>query len=100
LYFGFTTDFTKRKNGLKTRCNNPNNKAYNFKIYSFIRSNGGWDNWSMILIEYYPCNNGIEARARERYWYEFLNASLNRNCPNRSNAESKKEWNEKTKKNY
>jgi predicted GIY-YIG superfamily endonuclease len=44
LYVGFTTDFTKRKNRHKTSCNNSNSEAYNFKIYSFIRSNGGWDN--------------------------------------------------------
>jgi hypothetical protein len=87
LYVGFTIDFTRRKSLHKHNCNNPNSKHYNYKVYEFIRENGGWDNWNMVLIEYYPCDDGMEARARERYWYEFLNASLNSNCPNRSYKE-------------
>jgi hypothetical protein len=31
----------------------------------------------MVLIEEYPCENGLLARARERHWYEELHASLN-----------------------
>ena len=87
LYVGFTIDFTRRKSLHKHNCNNPNSKNYNLKVYQFIRENGGWENWTMVLIEYYPCDDGMEARARERYWYEFLNASLNSNCPNRSYKE-------------
>ena len=70
LYIGSTTDFRKRKKQHKQSCNNANIKHHNCKIYQIIRLNGGWENWSMILIESYPCNNGLEARRRERYWYE------------------------------
>ena len=43
-----------------------------------IRENGGWDNWSVIVVEIYDtCKNSEEARTRERYWFEQLNASLN-----------------------
>ena len=42
-----------------------------------IRNHGGWDNWSIIEVEKYPCNDSNEARARERYWFENLSASLN-----------------------
>ena len=38
-----------------------------------IRKNGGWENWCMIEIEKYPCNDKNEAKARERYWLETLN---------------------------
>jgi hypothetical protein len=31
----------------------------------------------MIKIEDYPCKSSIDARARERYQYELLNATLN-----------------------
>jgi hypothetical protein len=31
----------------------------------------------MIEIEKYNCNDGNEARARERYWFEELQAKLN-----------------------
>jgi hypothetical protein len=76
IYVGHTTDFIKRKCGHKSMCNN--NKK-NLKIYKTIRENGGWENWEMVEIEKYPCNNGGEARARERYWIVGLNCSMNSN---------------------
>jgi hypothetical protein len=87
LYVGHTTHFTRRKNDHKNTCNNQNKKAYNLKIYKTIRDNQNWDNWSMIQIEAFPCVNGNEARARERYWYEQLNATLNMVYPQRSKQE-------------
>ena len=87
-YIGHTTDFTKRKCQHKNNYNNTNIKHYNQKVYQTIRDNGNWDNWEMIEIEKYPCNDANEARARERYWYEYYKATLNTQVPNRS----KKEW--------
>ena len=46
-----------------------------------IRDNGDWNNWSMIEIEKYPCNDKNEARFRERYWYELLEATMNTQSP-------------------
>ena len=39
-----------------------------------IRNNGGFDNYEVIIIENYPCNNSNEAKIRERFWNETLNA--------------------------
>ena len=86
-YAGHTTEFTKRKWGHKTCCHNKNSKNHNLKIYQTIRENGGWANWSMIEIEKYQCVDGNEAGARERYWYEQLNANMNMQTPNRSQKE-------------
>jgi hypothetical protein len=84
IYVGSTTDFTRRKNEHKQCCNNNFHRCYNLKIYKIIRDNGGWINWSMIEIEKYPCHDGNESRARERYYFEILNASLNTVVPNRT----------------
>ena len=46
-YVGHTTDFRRRKNQHKSVCNSLDSKLF---IYSFIRENGGWENWSMIEI--------------------------------------------------
>ena len=73
-------------------------KKYNCKIYQCIRDNGGWENWNMIEIEKYPCNDGNEARKRERYWYETLGASLNVCLPSRSHKEYYTENKEKIEK--
>jgi hypothetical protein len=73
VYVGSTTQFTKRKASHKNACHNKKNwYMYTLDVYLFIRLNGGWDNWEMIEIEKYPCKDGNEARARERYWYEQL----------------------------
>ena len=66
MYIGHTTDFKERKSGHRIRCNNPNDKKYNFPVYKFIRGNGGFNNFEMILIETEQLNNPLEALARER----------------------------------
>ena len=87
VYVGHTTDFTKRKYRHKSNCNNETDAKYNLKVYKMIRDNGGWDNWVMVEVEKYPCNDSNEARARERYWYEILNANMNSANPSRSEKE-------------
>ena len=83
FYIGSTTNFTKRKHTHKYYCNNENNKIYNLKIYQAIRANGGFENWSMILVEDYPCENKREAEKREQYWKDELKPDLNMmNCGN------------------
>jgi len=82
-YVGSTTDFRKRKWNHKATYN----AEKSFKIYKTIRENGGWENWSMIEIEKFPCKDGNEAHTRERYWFEQLQATLNTNFPKRTNAE-------------
>jgi hypothetical protein len=97
VYVGHTTNFINRKAKHKSNCNNIDGKAYNYKIYNTIRNNGGFENWSMIEIEkFQDCNDINEASARERYWYELLNAKLNTNCP----ARNKKEYYKDNKDNF
>lgn len=99
IYIGSTTNFRVRKDSHKSNCNNENSKCYNLKIYKTIRDNGGWNNWQMIEIEKYPCNDGNELRARERLKYEELNANINCNVPNRTSKELR-EINKENKKKY
>jgi hypothetical protein len=86
-YVGHTTNFCQRKREHKNRTINEKNPNYNIKLYSTIRLNGGWINHSMIEIEKYPCNDANEAVAKERYYYEQLNSTLNSYFPCRSNEE-------------
>jgi hypothetical protein len=92
MYIGHTTNFIKRKQNHKYDCINPNSKHHNLKVYSTIRDNGNWENWDMIEIEKYNCNDRNEAAARERYWYENLQAKLNSDYPHRTKKESSKEY--------
>ena len=77
VYVGSTTEFVKRKSQHKGSCCNENSKLYNLKVYQKIRENGGWENWKMIEIEKYPCEDKREAEAREEYWRCEFNANLN-----------------------
>jgi len=84
IYVGSTCNLTRRKSGHKTTCKSEKNKDRNLSVYQFIRKNGGFDNWSIVMIEKYPCENKIELEARERYWIEKLEATLNKNIPTRT----------------
>ena len=77
IYVGYTTNFMNRANTHKHVCNNEKNKHYDNEKYKMIRNNGGWENWTMELIELYPCNNRMEARTREQFFYEQMNATMN-----------------------
>jgi len=90
-YVGHTINMTERKCCHKTRCNNEKDKRYNFKIYQIIRENGGWDNWNMVLVEKFPCNNRQEACKREREIFEELDAKMNTNRPYATQEDRKKE---------
>ena len=76
-YVGHTTEFRRRKSNHKSCCNNEKDQAHKFKLYQNIRANGGFDNWEMIPLEEFSCENKIQACIREQYWIDKLNAKLN-----------------------
>jgi hypothetical protein len=78
IYVGHTTHFIQRKYQHKLLCNESKNVL---KIYKTIRENGGWDNWNMVEIAKYNCNDSTEARIKEQLHYEELHASLNSCAP-------------------
>ena len=88
-YVGHTTDMTKRKCCHKHVCNNEKNKDHNLKIYKIIRENGGWDNWTMVLVETFPCKDNHEACKREREIFEELGAKMNTFRPYITQEETK-----------
>jgi hypothetical protein len=77
VYVGSTTNFTKRKQCHKCNCHNEEAKGYNYKVYVNIRENGGWENWHMIKICDYPCNNKREAELEEDKYMMELKANMN-----------------------
>ena len=72
LYIGHTTNFVNRKSSHKTACNNCDSK-----LYSFIRENGGWDNWKILIIDDVECKNFEEARKVEQSYIDKYNSGLN-----------------------
>lgn len=87
IYVGSTTDFKSRKFNHKSNCSNEKATSYNFRVYQFIRENGGFENWDMILIHRQSCIDAHEAHTIERGYIETLCAKLNCQTPGRTGLE-------------
>ena len=81
-YIGSTINFFKRERDHKSAT-----IIKNVNLYTFIRSNGGWNNFMMTVILYYPCNNKIELHKKERELIEFNKTTLNMVIPTRTKKE-------------
>ena len=86
-YVGHTTNFKSRKREHKYCCNTPMGDKYSIKVYQFIRENGGFDNFDMILISTHVCEDIHEARQLERLCIEQMNPKLNDTIPGRTKKE-------------
>tara|TARA_R110000782_G_scaffold98276_1_gene183578 strand:+ start:387 stop:1013 length:627 start_codon:yes stop_codon:yes gene_type:complete len=84
-YIGSTTStLVKRKYQHKVfSTRTPNTLVY--KHFNKI----GWENVEIILIESCPCENRDELLRRERFWFDELKPSLNKNRPYVSDEEKK-----------
>lgn len=87
IYVGSTTNFIKRKAQHKTTCNNENIDHHNCYKYQFIRDNGGFNNWDMILIKDYPTDSKRNLEMEERRIIEELKPTLNKQLPTRDKKE-------------
>jgi hypothetical protein len=87
-YVGSTTNLIKRRNQHRTSCNNENDKGHNHYVYQFIRENGSFDNWDVVLIEQViDCKDKQNLHKRERYYIEEKKAELNKCIPSRKGKE-------------
>ena len=80
-YIGSTINLCRRIKQHKSDCNNPNSKAHIYKVYEFIRNNGGFDNWTIETIKEVEVNDKIELKRYEAEQYDLLKPSLNCNNP-------------------
>ena len=90
-YIGSTDCIRKRKWQHKSDCNNENSRAYNFPVYQFIRSNGGFDNFDLYQIKKFKYDEVTEKRMKERKYIEKLKPTLNCRLPNKYTNDN---WNE------
>ena len=78
IFVGSTTAFRKRKHDHKKNCCNESSKEYKRYVYQFIRNNGGWDNWSMVVVKAYPdITSKMELFNKELKWRKKLKETLN-----------------------
>ena len=77
VYVGHTTNFVQRKHAHKQSCINIKSNNHKCKLYTTIREHGGWQNWTMEIINFFNCNDHYEARIKEHEYFVLLNATLN-----------------------
>jgi len=77
FYIGSTKNFKKRMDKHKSNCNNPNSPHHNLKVYKFIRENGGWSDWSKIIIATVDVADKIEQCKIEQVYIDHLEPGLN-----------------------
>jgi hypothetical protein len=87
VYVGHTTNFSQRKAEHHRNSKTETRKEHSYRVYEKIRDTGGFQNWSMLIIEQPGFENKHAATARERHWIETLGATLNVCIPKRTNVE-------------
>ena len=98
IYVGSCKDFRSRMRKHKSNCYNENGPKYHYKLYEFIRANGGWDNFLMEEL----CKCDVERLNQvEQEYIDKLNPSLNSKralgIDYERRKEYNKEWYEKNK---
>jgi len=91
-YIGSTINFRSRCHQHKYHTNNPLSIKYNYVLYKTIRDNGGFDNWTINIIEEINCESKTDARQQEQKYILENNSSLNM-CKAYSTIEEKKIYN-------
>ena len=71
-YIGHTTNIKRR---MADHCKD--SLVSCVKLYEFIRSHGGWENWHMNILGTYSCKNLGQASRIEWYWWNKLGGTLN-----------------------
>jgi hypothetical protein len=76
-YVGSTINLDNRKKLHKSDCNNKNSIFFNFRVYKFIRDNGGFDNWIFGVLGIHTFDNKKDKLIREQYYIDCYDAKLN-----------------------
>jgi len=90
VYIGKTTCIYSRLISHRYRCMNINSPTYNCKVYTFIRANGGWENWLMYIIDEGEYSKEESKKIERKYIEKY--GTLNHYLPGRSKKESQKEY--------
>jgi len=81
VFIGHTTNVNQRKHILKKQTQS---ETYCSDMIEFIKNSGGWENWSLQILEKYECKTHIDIVLREIYHTDALNQKMNN--PDNSNA--------------
>ena len=92
IYVGSTVNFRNRKYSHKNATNCTTNKYYNNRRGVCIRNNGGWENWNMLMIKEFPCENKKQLEREEGKIIAELKPTLNQILNPTRNEEERKQY--------
>jgi hypothetical protein len=87
IYVGSTCRVPDRRCQHRNTCNNASQQNHNLNVYQYIRANGGWNNFELLVIEQIDYTHKHELLLRERHHLEQLKATLNKQVPGRTREE-------------
>lgn len=77
LYIGSTINFKRRSFQHKKNTTNKRSKSYKYPLYKYIRGCGGFDKFTIEIVEKYPCKTKQDGLRREKELIGIMNANLN-----------------------
>ena len=77
FYVGSTADWNVRKREHERACNKESCNNHNYKVYQFMRENGGWNNFEMVELGSLNNLNEWQARMTEQMYIDDLQPDLN-----------------------
>ena len=96
LYIGSTIHYNRRMTNHKYACNAVSDKKYSLKLYTMIRDNGGWDNFTISILKPYPCETKQQLCIEENRIMIEMEATMNGNkayCVDTSTVSNKPNYN-------
>ena len=77
FYIGSTKNLSSRISHHKKNVKNKVGKRYWCKIYQYIRANGGWDNFTVDIIEAGTCDDPKFCKQKEQFYITKYSPTLN-----------------------
>ena len=77
IYIGSTINFKRRKSQHIKNTLNRRKRSYNTPLYKYIRGCGGFEKFTIEIVEEYPCDNKQSGLKREKELIDLMNAKLN-----------------------
>ena len=77
FYIGSTKKFSSRKSQHKKNVNNKVGKKYWCKLYQYIRANGNWESFDMVILEAGTCEGKEYIKQKEQEYIDKLKPTLN-----------------------
>lgn len=68
VYVGSTCNYRDRLSHHKSDYFNVASPRYKLPLYEFMRANGDWINFEVVIVEEYPCECKRDLEVREQHW--------------------------------